>query len=759
MHQKSSDEHNLLVTKDINNLHEYTNHKESVETFLNQLPCSIFRCLNNQFYTIEFSNINFLELSGYSSKEFKEFFNNHFIEIVHEDDRSNLFKRVENQLKESDTYEIEYRIIHKNGSVVWIRDKGNKLVNHNGIEYFYCCVSDITYEKVNDEQIEINENYYRAIMEKSGESLYVIDTERDKVFYSENLIDKFGSRISKFKNIYSILNSDFIYSDDIKICNKMIKDITHTYSSNDNYNELEIRIKNTKNEYIWCLVKFYVLRDIYKKVTKVIGVITDIDEAKKEHKNLHKMAERDLLTGLYNKVTSQNLIEDYINREEGNKAALFIIDLDNFKDINDNLGHLFGDGVLIEVAREIKSLFRKDDIVGRIGGDEFIVFMKSIKSKDIIAKKAKLLNKILKRSYKGTNNEYTISGSIGISLFPNSGGTFPKMFQKADAAAYYCKQEGKNCYKIYDNNIGEIKYVNTSRKEISEIDSEKAKENNFPRYIFEILYETSDIDVAMDRILNLTARYYNISNVYIFEHVEDDGILKKTYEYQREGSLLVKEQSLIYDSLNHDDYMKLYDLNGVFYCNDIERLPEDVYKVYKQYKVSSVLQSLIMEDGVFKGVIGFIEEGSKRLWSQGEIDANVFISRIISIFLLKKRKENQLIKLNNLFQFMLENTTTFNYIIDKETYKVVYANEKTKQLYKNLRLGEECYKCIRGNGNVCDDCPTRKLVNGIKKVENNFYNDENSLDISGIALLAKWVDDRDVYIFLQSIENDNKKDI
>ena len=120
-----------------------------------------------------------------------------------------------------------------------------------------------------------------------------------------------------------------------------------------------------------------------------------------------------------------------------------MLDVDNFKQINDTYGHLVGDEVLHHIGEELKRCFRKYDVVGRVGGDEFLVFMKGIPGLEIAKKGAA---KILKIFVENENALRSVSASIGVALYPRDGQNFKNLYQKADEALYRAKQTGKNRY-------------------------------------------------------------------------------------------------------------------------------------------------------------------------------------------------------------------------------------------------------------------------------------------------------------------------
>jgi len=167
-------------------------------------------------------------------------------------------------------------------------------------------------------------------------------------------------------------------------------------------------------------------------------------------------AERDQMTGVYNKTSGINIIENELRiKGENSQHALFIIDIDNFKGVNDNLGHAVGDKVIIEAAKAISNIFRDADIVSRFGGDEFVVFATHIKEFDLINKKATELCNALRKKYMVGKHTQQISASIGIAYYPLHGLTYDELFEHADKALYKSKEQGKDGYTIYTAKEGD----------------------------------------------------------------------------------------------------------------------------------------------------------------------------------------------------------------------------------------------------------------------------------------------------------------
>ena len=177
----------------------------------------------------------------------------------------------------------------------------------------------------------------------------------------------------------------------------------------------------------------------------VIITEKDIDAIKQQEQKLMDAARLDQMTMLLNRETSMKYIRQVLSNENDRVHVLFMLDIDNFKALNDTHGHQMGDEFLIALAMELKHSFRESDVVGRIGGDEFFALMRNVTEIAQAKRKAAELLKIVNKvgaSYPLVN----VSGSIGISVFPENGGTLEEMYSKADGALYEAKRGGKNQY-------------------------------------------------------------------------------------------------------------------------------------------------------------------------------------------------------------------------------------------------------------------------------------------------------------------------
>lgn len=190
-----------------------------------------------------------------------------------------------------------------------------------------------------------------------------------------------------------------------------------------------------------------VLEDYGEQREKDLQIKTHLDDIKK----IAKKSQMDYLTNVYNREAFVTKLHNALQQNlEGNQTgALLILDLDHFKEINDQLGHGMGDMVLQKVANTLSGFFRKEDIVGRLGGDEFVVFVQNIWDVNAFEQRIKKLNQLLCTTYQKDGQAVLVSASIGIMFTDQDHSTFEMLYEKADQALYQVKQSTRNGYRIY----------------------------------------------------------------------------------------------------------------------------------------------------------------------------------------------------------------------------------------------------------------------------------------------------------------------
>ncbi|QHI72188.1 diguanylate cyclase domain-containing protein [Aminipila terrae] len=200
--------------------------------------------------------------------------------------------------------------------------------------------------------------------------------------------------------------------------------------------------------YIWVEIKITNIFNESGKPIRAVGLAEDVTEKVNEELRLKERASKDPLTNLLNRTSFQACVQDFLKKEyqEDSVSALLILDTDDFKRVNDTYGHFYGDEILKAIALKLTRLFRSEDFIGRLGGDEFIVFMKNTSSYEIVEKKAKQICRDLVFEKGGL----TTTCSIGVVIVPNRYVDYDMLYKYADEAMYGAKKCGKCRYVIYD---------------------------------------------------------------------------------------------------------------------------------------------------------------------------------------------------------------------------------------------------------------------------------------------------------------------
>lgn len=262
-------------------------------------------------------------------------------------------------------------------------------------------------------EIKMQYERYQMVSKTLNEYLYEYNVKTKELELSKSCIELFGD-VDNLKELKVAINKAVINHDNIIPI-------------------IELPIANGEKRPFKSASSF--LCNDKGKIYSMIGKLVDVNEEEEEKRRLIQKSERDGLTGIYNAITARKLITERIKSVNSNeKDALIVIDCDKFKGINDTYGHLNGDKVLINISKCMTETFRETDIMGRIGGDEFCVYMSNISSEDMVVSKCQEYMDLIGELNKGLNTTV----SIGISFLTNEK-SYEDLFQKADKALYDVK--------------------------------------------------------------------------------------------------------------------------------------------------------------------------------------------------------------------------------------------------------------------------------------------------------------------------------
>lgn len=272
----------------------------------------------------------------------------------------------------------------------------------------------------------------------------------------------------------------------------------------DEHISYEVRQVSDESVFVWFRYVGIPVYDKDHKPYKIMGKTMDITEEKKNQELLEQKAERDSLTDLYNKAKMRKLVEKHIRRADAHdEGAFLIIDIDDFKSINDTYGHLYGDEVLIKIANILLISTGLEDYAGRIGGDEFCVFCRGENAGQHAMETAERISQMADRIQLSGRR---VTLSMGISKYPADAATYEDLYQKADQALYRVKHSGKNAFSVYDKNYNYADYTSGRKGNERETKREDAgKKNIFIEreifdYAFRMMSSEQNIKEAFKKI-------------------------------------------------------------------------------------------------------------------------------------------------------------------------------------------------------------------------------------------------------------------
>jgi diguanylate cyclase (GGDEF)-like protein len=288
-----------------------------------------------------------------------------------------------------------------------------------------------------------------ATLESSSDGILVIDNAGEIINYNHKFeimwdIPKDIAESKDKKRIFNCLREKILNLDELNKIESYI-------AMEDNVTIDTIHLKNEK--IIECYSQPQIL---YRESIGRVFNFRDITKRAMLEKKLQHQATHDALTGLPNRILLLERLRQMISEAEKNDSqfALLFLDLDRFKLVNDSLSHAVGDELLIAAAQRLQSVVRADDVLARIGGDEFVILMPNVNKIENVFSNANKLLKIFQQPFHASNRNITITASIGISIYPKDGLTGDLLLRNADSAMYHAKEAGRNNFQKYAAEMG-----------------------------------------------------------------------------------------------------------------------------------------------------------------------------------------------------------------------------------------------------------------------------------------------------------------
>lgn len=346
---------------------------EVSQEFLDRIPGGLFRYrADDEGGTIDYVSRDVLELFGCATyEEFCAITDNSFIGMVHPDDRRRVTDEITSQIKCGNTYAVTYRLNRPDGAEVWVDDRGRYVVDDEGQAWFYVTIIDITEKMSYQRKLERAEERVEMLTVLSRDVIFDIDCQAQ----TGEIFGDFEARFNREPQSDDLILQKRATKNALSIWKCTTSSAFATSLRQGDFIDMETSLPNAEGDPIWCRYQSFVLFNGVGCPVRHVGRLLDTHEMVMREATLRKKAELDGLTGIFNREAAMTRIEKALTSEDcAQGCSLFLVDVDNFKQVNDGFGHPEGDRVLQEIAAFLSRNMRKDDVVARLGGDEFAVF-------------------------------------------------------------------------------------------------------------------------------------------------------------------------------------------------------------------------------------------------------------------------------------------------------------------------------------------------------------------------------------------------
>jgi diguanylate cyclase (GGDEF)-like protein/PAS domain S-box-containing protein len=429
------------------------NRQHMLDVLIENMDGLVYCTLYDDYWTMIFASVGCKELTGYTPEDLM--FNNvvSYEEITFEDDRQLVRDKINEAVETGSRFEIEYRIKRANGEVIWVSERGNPIYSARGkIQAIEGIIQNIATRKQIEQSLRDAESRYRSIFENAIEGIFQSSPSGHYLMVNPSLARMYG--YNSAQELISVLNN---INEQLYVMPGRRKEFVLAMESHQNIQNFESLAYKKDGSTIWISEN---ARSVYDEAGNLLyyeGTVEDITARKNYETQLEYQATHDTLTGLPNRCMLHDRLMQCINFADryNNKMAVAFLDLDQFKLINDSMGHEVGDHLLLIMSQRLSACVREVDTVVRLGGDEFVMLISNIDNLNNINITMKRILSSVAEPCVINGLDYLVTCSIGISIYPDDGGDPSMLLKNADTAMYKAKKTGRNNYQVYTQELNE----------------------------------------------------------------------------------------------------------------------------------------------------------------------------------------------------------------------------------------------------------------------------------------------------------------
>lgn len=659
-----------------------------------------FEYENGQLTPI-FTNEGLFRMLGYSRTQGIRYLKKIEMSIIPED-LPRFRQAIADVLKDDGAVDVEFRTVTGSGGLRWLYARGNLYAREGGKYIIVTIIQDISERKNAEEELRQQAERLHILSAAEGGKIIDYNAKTDVMVIKSS--GDYGIADERIQNKYLEKFDDAsIHEEDVAY----YKSVMEGLLKSPKHDTIEFRIKWFDEEYTWYQANLTSLLGAEGYVTRIVGRMLNIHEKKLKELELLLRAEKDGLTGLYNQSATMQLIQNAI-RESAPRSlnALMIIDLDNFKEVNDLTGHSQGDKMLVETANVLSDIFKGGDIVGRIGGDEYMVFMKNLNSIFDADRMAGQIVKDVNYTFEFEEQTIPVTCSVGVAIFPYHGSNYEELFDKADRALYTAKANGKCGYRIYDAATTMVYHANRKN---AEYNPEKGMDRNpqIEDMVMQILFEDKDMESALRSTLELMTVKYHFHRSYICGN--EALPVSRTVQFALPGYEIGKETKEQYELKRVVSEILYESFHKASVIHDYDLTAEEMRDYFRAKGIKSMLYYPITSKGEFQGAIVFENHEDVQLeFRESQMEEISSLFRILEAHIL------QIGLMDRLEDFVtqiavFDNLDSFVYIVNSDTYELSFINKKVLMNTPEVKIGDVCYKALQNRDTPCEDCILKKL--------------------------------------------------
>lgn len=610
---------------------------------LQELPSGCAVVQGGDSWELVSGNEEFFKPGGYTLNEIQSMPNDVY-DIIYPMDVHKLKRAAEEALSSESAKECEIRIYDKQKKICYLAVKIRFYYYQNGKPYYLISIWNIHERKLMEEELHLQTERYRLMEEINNEFPFEYNVKNATLLIPKKLGIFLRMEGRKDYNACREELGFLIHPQDAEEFWGMID----RASAEEVEGSIEYRMNIAKvgeePEFAWYRTSYRSILGVGGKIVRIMGRTEDINGQKLKQDAMAQQIRQDALTGLLNKAAVKMEIQEFIQDGQEGSHALFLIDIDNFKTVNDTFGHLFGDSVLVNISEKIKGLFRSSDIVGRIGGDEFIAFMKHT-SESQARVKAQSICDVVKQNYNGMEEQIEISCSVGVALCGRVREEYNTLFSKADMAMYKAKEAGKNQYYVaeYANPAWVIHKSTGIESRTGVYKAGKSQDSDFLTKAFNLLSHAKDINNSLNLLVERIGRQYDLGMVAVLEHNKNLNKIFQTNCWSRKRGIL-ERQSFASNLDEWDVFLNGMDKKGIVCLNDCitgAGMTDREREIFRRRDVYAMVNCSFSYFEWGEGYVVFCNMEKPRIWTDYEKETFLELTRLLSVFVALRVQQEE----------------------------------------------------------------------------------------------------------------------